>query len=224
MHCSFWLWRSVANVFIQMKVCGVMQVDINRKTSLLLWAAFIGSSHFCVFILSCSCDLWIQCVAPIPVLCLEKIKQWTHSRWSKVGQQQVDKFDSCLIIQTMTICCFFNEDWLKCCISSFKKWAGSAMRMGLLPLEFTECLQDSPYFRDSLHSHEKELERTSNNIKELIKQVKNLLNAAKGEETTAIDYIKVEPQNDSTVSCKGQAGTPEMPQEKFELQPIQFSK
>ena len=39
------------------------------------------------------------------------------------------------------------------------------MRMGLLPLEFTECLQDSPYFRDSLHSHEKELERTSNNIK-----------------------------------------------------------
>ena len=52
----FWLWRSVANVFIQMKVCGVMQVDINRKTSLLLWAAFIGSSHFCVFILSCSCD------------------------------------------------------------------------------------------------------------------------------------------------------------------------
>ena len=54
------------------------------------------------------------------------------------------------------------------------------MKMGLLPLEFTECLQDSPYFRDSLHSHEKELERTSNNIKELIKQVKSLLNAAKG--------------------------------------------
>ena len=55
------------------------------------------------------------------------------------------------------------------------------MKMGLLPLEFTECLQDSPYFRDSLHSHEKELERTSNNIKELIKQVKSLLNAAKGK-------------------------------------------
>ena len=55
------------------------------------------------------------------------------------------------------------------------------MKMGLLPLEFTECLQDSPYFRDSLHSHEKELERTSNNIKELIKQVKSLLNAAKSK-------------------------------------------
>ena len=89
--------------------------------------------------------------------------------------------------------------------------------MGLLPLEFTDCLQDSPYFRltsspiipsiiiqdnfwktihrtpsqvhthlvenfsfrDSLHSHEKELERTSQNIKELIKEVKNLVGAAK---------------------------------------------
>ena len=51
--------------------------------------------------------------------------------------------------------------------------------MGLLPLEFTDCLTDSPYFRESLHSHEKELERTSNNIKELVKEVKNLLQAAK---------------------------------------------
>ena len=54
--------------------------------------------------------------------------------------------------------------------------------MGLLPLEFTDCLQDSPYFRDSLHSHEKELERTSNSIKELIKDVKTLLHAAKSKE------------------------------------------
>ena len=55
-------------------------------------------------------------------------------------------------------------------------------KMGLLPLEFTDCLQDSPYFRDSLHSHEKELERTSNSIKELIKDVKTLLHAAKSKE------------------------------------------
>ena len=54
-------------------------------------------------------------------------------------------------------------------------------KMGLLPLEFTECLQDSPYFRDSLISHEKELERTSNNMKELIKEVKNLLSAARSK-------------------------------------------
>ena len=65
--------------------------------------------------------------------------------------------------------------------------------MGLLPLEFTDCLQDSPYFRDSLHSHEKELERTSNNIKELVKEVKNLLQAAKSKssfnELPAIDSL-----------------------------------
>ena len=60
--------------------------------------------------------------------------------------------------------------------------------MGLLPLEFTECLQDSPYFRDSLHSHEKELERTSNNIKELIKEVKNLLHAAKSK--SSIEFLR----------------------------------
>ncbi len=57
------------------------------------------------------------------------------------------------------------------------------LRMGLLPLEFTDCLQDSPYFRDSLHSHEKELERTSQAIKELIKEVKSLLQAAKSKKT-----------------------------------------
>ena len=59
--------------------------------------------------------------------------------------------------------------------------SSSLTTMGLLPLEFTDCLQDSPYFRDSLHSHEKELERTSQAIKELIKEVKTLLSAAKSE-------------------------------------------
>ena len=53
--------------------------------------------------------------------------------------------------------------------------------MGLLPLEFKDCLQDSPYFRDSLHSHEKELERTSLAIKELIKEVKTVMNHAKSK-------------------------------------------
>lgn len=51
--------------------------------------------------------------------------------------------------------------------------------MGLLPLEFTDCLTDSPYFRDTLHSHEKELEKTSQDIKNLVKDVKELLNASK---------------------------------------------
>jgi hypothetical protein len=61
--------------------------------------------------------------------------------------------------------------------------------MGLLPLEFTDCLQDSPYFRDKLHSHEKELERTSFAIKDLIKDVKNLLLAAKSEFSKALVLV-----------------------------------
>lgn len=51
----------------------------------------------------------------------------------------------------------------------------------LPPLEFTECLVDSPFFRENLHAHEKELERTSQQIKRLVKEVKDLINAAKSK-------------------------------------------
>ena len=50
--------------------------------------------------------------------------------------------------------------------------------MGLQPLEFSECLTDSPYFREKLHTHEKELVKTSKAIKVLISQCKDLLQAA----------------------------------------------
>jgi len=50
--------------------------------------------------------------------------------------------------------------------------------MGLQPLEFSECLTDSPYFREKLHAHEKELARTSKAIKGLISQCRDLLQAA----------------------------------------------
>lgn len=56
--------------------------------------------------------------------------------------------------------------------------------MGLLPLEFRDCLTDSPQFRDNLASHEKELEFTSQSIKGIIKEIKELLNAAKSEYAT----------------------------------------
>ena len=49
--------------------------------------------------------------------------------------------------------------------------------MVLQPLEFSECFADSPQFRDKLHSHEKELERTSKSIKVLIKECTELLTA-----------------------------------------------
>lgn len=48
----------------------------------------------------------------------------------------------------------------------------------LEPLEFTDCLLDSPEFRENLHRHEKELDKTSHQIKRIIKEVKELLAAA----------------------------------------------
>lgn len=61
------------------------------------------------------------------------------------------------------------------------------MGVGLQPLEFSDCLTDSPYFREKLHTHEKELERTSQQIKGLVKEVKDLLSAAKSK---LRDFIK----------------------------------
>lgn len=52
------------------------------------------------------------------------------------------------------------------------------MVKGLQALEFTDCLLDSPEFRENLHLHEKELDKTSQQIKRIIKEVKDLLQAA----------------------------------------------
>ncbi|XP_020604145.1 rho GTPase-activating protein 26-like isoform X2 [Orbicella faveolata] len=49
--------------------------------------------------------------------------------------------------------------------------------MGLKPLEFEDCILDSPYFRENIHEHERELERTNEAIKRLIKECKALLKA-----------------------------------------------
>ncbi|XP_041357264.1 rho GTPase-activating protein 26-like isoform X2 [Gigantopelta aegis] len=51
--------------------------------------------------------------------------------------------------------------------------------MGLQPLEFADCLTDSPYFREKLHEHERELERTSKSIKNLVQHGKQVFDAAK---------------------------------------------
>ncbi|XP_044735561.1 rho GTPase-activating protein 26 isoform X3 [Chrysoperla carnea] len=53
------------------------------------------------------------------------------------------------------------------------------MGVELPPLEFTDCLTDSPQFRENLHKHENELNKTSQQIKRLIKEVKCLLDAAR---------------------------------------------
>ncbi|XP_061497831.1 rho GTPase-activating protein Graf isoform X2 [Anopheles gambiae] len=49
----------------------------------------------------------------------------------------------------------------------------------LQPLEFIDCLIDSPNFRENLNKHEKELDKTSQQIKRIIKEIKDLLAAAK---------------------------------------------
>lgn len=53
--------------------------------------------------------------------------------------------------------------------------------MGLQPLEFADCLADSPYFREKLHEHERELESTSKGIKSLISHGKQVFDAAKSK-------------------------------------------
>ena len=47
----------------------------------------------------------------------------------------------------------------------------ASKKMGLLPLEFADCLLDSPYFRENLRAHEKQLDQTSADIKGIIKDV-----------------------------------------------------
>ena len=51
--------------------------------------------------------------------------------------------------------------------------------MGLLPLEFSDCLLDSPYFRENLRAHEKQLEQMSSDIKGIIKDIQDVLEAAR---------------------------------------------
>lgn len=52
---------------------------------------------------------------------------------------------------------------------------------GLAALEFADCLHDAPEFRENLQKHEKELDKTSQQIKRIIKEIKDLLQAAKSE-------------------------------------------
>lgn len=61
--------------------------------------------------------------------------------------------------------------------------------MGLEPLEFAECLTDSPTFREKLHDHEKELEKTSKAIKALVSEGKDVLQASKSKHTLLYIYF-----------------------------------
>lgn len=43
--------------------------------------------------------------------------------------------------------------------------------MGLPALEFSDCCLDSPHFRETLKSHEAELDKTNKFIKKLLEQL-----------------------------------------------------
>lgn len=58
---------------------------------------------------------------------------------------------------------------------------GALGTMGLPALEFSDCCLDSPHFRETLKSHEAELDKTNKFIKELIKDGKSLISALKSE-------------------------------------------
>ncbi|KAG8507013.1 Rho GTPase-activating protein 26 [Galemys pyrenaicus] len=58
--------------------------------------------------------------------------------------------------------------------------------MGLPALEFSDCCLDSPHFRETLKSHEAELDKTNKFIKELIKDGKSLITALKREEPSGV--------------------------------------
>uniref|UniRef100_A0A4W5KD58 BAR domain-containing protein n=1 Tax=Hucho hucho TaxID=62062 RepID=A0A4W5KD58_9TELE len=52
--------------------------------------------------------------------------------------------------------------------------------MGHPPLEFSDCYEDSPDFRERLKCYELELERTSKFLKDVIKDGNSVINAIKG--------------------------------------------
>ena len=51
--------------------------------------------------------------------------------------------------------------------------------MGLLPLEFSDCMLDSPYFRENLKAHEKQMEQTYADLKTIRKEIQDVVDAAK---------------------------------------------
>ncbi|XP_039958440.1 rho GTPase-activating protein 26 isoform X2 [Bactrocera tryoni] len=79
------------------------------------------------------------------------------------------------------------------------------VRRGLEPLEFEECIVDSPEFRDNLNRHEKELDHTSHQIKRIIKEVKDLMSAAKVLSTRMKQLANL--MDDFNFECIGTAQT-----------------
>lgn len=77
--------------------------------------------------------------------------------------------------------------------------------MGLPALEFSDCCLDSPHFRETLKSHEAELDKTSKFIKELIKDGKSLISALKNLSSAKRKFA--DSLNEFKFQCIGDAET-----------------
>ncbi|PNI71734.1 ARHGAP26 isoform 1 [Pan troglodytes] len=77
--------------------------------------------------------------------------------------------------------------------------------MGLPALEFSDCCLDSPHFRETLKSHEAELDKTNKFIKELIKDGKSLIIALKNLSSAKRKFA--DSLNEFKFQCIGDAET-----------------
>ncbi|XP_077793398.1 rho GTPase-activating protein 26 isoform X16 [Macaca mulatta] len=77
--------------------------------------------------------------------------------------------------------------------------------MGLPALEFSDCCLDSPHFRETLKSHEAELDKTNKFIKELIKDGKSLITALKNLSSAKRKFA--DSLNEFKFQCIGDAET-----------------
>lgn len=77
--------------------------------------------------------------------------------------------------------------------------------MGLKPLEFEDCILDSPYFRENIHEHERELERTNEAIKGLIKECRTVLKAIESLSKAQRSFAQV--LSDFRFECIGEVET-----------------
>lgn len=82
---------------------------------------------------------------------------------------------------------------------------GAADTMGLPALEFSDCCLDSPHFRETLKSHEAELDKTNKFIKELIKDGKSLISALKNLSSAKRKFA--DSLNEFKFQCIGDAET-----------------
>uniref|UniRef100_A0A8C8W3V8 Rho GTPase-activating protein 26 n=1 Tax=Peromyscus maniculatus bairdii TaxID=230844 RepID=A0A8C8W3V8_PERMB len=76
---------------------------------------------------------------------------------------------------------------------------------GLPALEFSDCCLDSPHFRETLKSHEAELDKTNKFIKELIKDGKSLISALKNLSSAKRKFA--DSLNEFKFQCIGDAET-----------------